>query len=168
MIHEEKHLTSTLTSEDKVSEKGKSVKELSKELCEKSGCHHKCHDTKDCVVEDEAKEVIANSATTKEKQIEEMAKAVCVNCMDEVCASGRCAFQWDCPLSMETIKKLYNAGYRKQSEGEWEMISNKAFAKAMRENAVINDYGQIICSPELWEQIASIIENIGTPNEKGR
>jgi hypothetical protein len=53
------------------------------------------------------------------KQIEEMAKAVCVNCMDEVCASGRCAFQCDCPLSMETIKKLYNAGYRKQSEGEW-------------------------------------------------
>jgi hypothetical protein len=49
-------------------------------------------------------------------EIEEMAKAVCVNCMDEVCASGRCAFQWDCPLSMETIKKLYNAGYRKQSE----------------------------------------------------
>ena len=36
----------------------------------------------------------------------------------------------------------------------------KAFAKAMRENAVINDYGQIICSPILWEQLATIIENI--------
>jgi hypothetical protein len=30
------------------------IKELAKELCEKSPCHHKCHDTKDCVVEDEA------------------------------------------------------------------------------------------------------------------
>lgn len=34
------------------------VKEIAKELCEKSGCHHKCHDTKDCVVEDEAKTII--------------------------------------------------------------------------------------------------------------
>ena len=39
------------------------------------------------------------------------------------------------------------------------MIGNKAFAKAMRENAVINDYGQIICSPELWESIANRLEN---------
>lgn len=30
------------------------IKELAKELCEKSGCHHKCNDTSDCVVEDEA------------------------------------------------------------------------------------------------------------------
>jgi hypothetical protein len=36
----------------------------------------------------------------------------------------------------------------------------KAFAKAMRENAVINDYGQVICSPQLWEQIATILENV--------
>jgi uncharacterized protein YbcC (UPF0753/DUF2309 family) len=35
----------------------------------------------------------------------------------------------------------------------------KEYARQMRENAVINDYGQIICSPELWEQIASIIES---------
>lgn len=30
------------------------IKEIAKDLCEKSGCHHKCNDTKDCVVEDEA------------------------------------------------------------------------------------------------------------------
>ena len=30
------------------------IEKLAKELCEKSSCHHKCHDTKDCVVEDEA------------------------------------------------------------------------------------------------------------------
>lgn len=30
------------------------VKKIAKELCEKSPCHHKCRDTKDCIVEDEA------------------------------------------------------------------------------------------------------------------
>lgn len=30
------------------------IERLAIDLCEKSGCHHKCHDTKDCVVEDEA------------------------------------------------------------------------------------------------------------------
>lgn len=34
----------------------KQFKELSKALCEASGCHHKCHDTEHCVVEDEAAE----------------------------------------------------------------------------------------------------------------
>ena len=33
---------------------GITIERLARELCEKSGCHHKCHDTKDCVVEDEA------------------------------------------------------------------------------------------------------------------
>ena len=37
------------------------IEKLAKELCEKSGCHHKCHDTKDCVVEDEAMRGSANS-----------------------------------------------------------------------------------------------------------
>ena len=41
----------------------------------------------------------------------------------------------------------------------------KAFAKAMRENAVTNEYEQIICSPQLWEQIASIIENVAINDE---
>ena len=36
----------------------------------------------------------------------------------------------------------------------------KVFAKAMRENVVTNEYGQIICSPQLWEQIVIILENI--------
>lgn len=82
------------------------LKELAKELCEKSGCHHKCHDTSDCVVEDEAKEVIANSATTTEKQIDEIARIIDDNHGFIV-------------SSVETAKALYSAGYRKQSEGEW-------------------------------------------------
>lgn len=50
------------------------IERLAKELCEKSGCHHKCHDTKDCVVEDEAKAIIGNnlpSALTNEEKVSE-------------------------------------------------------------------------------------------------
>ena len=80
------------------------IKELAKKLCDESGCHHKCKDIDECVVMEEAEEVIANSATAtdksnnelvpkgnelpfvltnedkvsvKEKQIEEMAKDIC-------------------------------------------------------------------------------------------
>ena len=37
------------------------------------------------------------------------------------------------------------------------------FARQMRENAVKDSNGNIICSPELWERLARIIENIGIP-----
>ena len=43
----------------------------------------------------------------------------------------------------------------------------KEYARQMRENAVKDENGIIRVSPELWEQIASIIENIGTPKERG-
>lgn len=38
----------------------------------------------------------------------------------------------------------------------------KEYARQMRENAVKDEYGIIRCSPELWEQIASIIEDFPT------
>lgn len=38
----------------------------------------------------------------------------------------------------------------------------KEYARQLRENAVKDDNGVIRCSPELWERIASIIENIDT------
>ena len=41
----------------------------------------------------------------------------------------------------------------------------KAFAKTMRENAVTNEYGQVICSPQLWEEIANIIETVAINDE---
>lgn len=43
----------------------------------------------------------------------------------------------------------------------------KEYARQMRENCVKDRNGNIICSDELWEQIASIIENIGTSKEMG-
>ena len=38
----------------------------------------------------------------------------------------------------------------------------KEYARQMRENVVRDNNGIVLCSPELWEQIASIIENIPT------
>ena len=43
------------------------VKELAKKLCDESGCHHKCKEIDECVVMEEAEEVIANYATTTGK-----------------------------------------------------------------------------------------------------
>lgn len=43
----------------------------------------------------------------------------------------------------------------------------KEYARQMRENCAKDYNGNIICSPELWEQIASVIESIGTPKERG-
>lgn len=44
-------------------------------------------------------------------------------------------------------------------------MNYKAFSKAMRENKVIDEKGNIICSPQLWEQIATVIENVAINNE---
>ena len=52
---------------------------------------------------------------SKEKQIEGMAKTFCHNeigCCDCIYYDGLCDY-------LEEASKLYNAGYRKQSEGEW-------------------------------------------------
>lgn len=40
------------------------------------------------------------------------------------------------------------------------MIDYKEFAKTLREKKVTNEFGHIICSPELWEIICVLIENI--------
>ena len=40
------------------------------------------------------------------------------------------------------------------------LIDYKEYAKSLRENAIKDKHGRIVCSPELWEQIITIIENI--------
>lgn len=48
------------------------------------------------------------------------------------------------------------------------MIDIKEVARQMRENAVKNENGCVVCSPELWEELASIIESaIMPPDEVG-
>lgn len=58
---------------------------------------------------------------SREKQIDEIAKDLCQNdfCSTECHAHCRLpanSYCWDVEILAE---KLYNAGYRKQSEGEW-------------------------------------------------
>ena len=67
---------------------------------------------------------------SKEKQIEEMADIVCNSC---VINDGHCGFinkSKRCPTVLGDAEVLYNAGYRKQSEGEW--IARDCITKSKR------------------------------------
>ena len=41
-------------------------------------------------------------------------------------------------------------------------LETKEFAKQMREQAVKDEYGRIVCSVELWELIAEIFDSLPT------
>ena len=129
-----------------------SINDKAKELCNESGCHHKCHDTTDCVVEDDAELLInqdksnnfegksnnelfkqalvegVNRHIDKDLQIEEMVKIIEEkNCIGVLCSE--CEFFNNSRCSKFYIAKaLYNAGYRKQIEGEWEIAVNSVEA----------------------------------------
>ena len=49
------------------------------------------------------------------EQIEEMAKAICSACA----IRENCKLEDVCRATLQESETLYNAGYRKQSEGEW-------------------------------------------------
>ena len=105
-MNKEKYLPSTLKNDENFS-----VKELAKTLCT---CHHKCNDTKDCVVEDEALLLInenkSNNFDVKSNnEIEEMTKTLHEGMKPLKETYG----------ANELASILYHAGYRKQSEGEW-------------------------------------------------
>ena len=90
------------------------IKELAKELCEESTCHHKCPTTDDCIVEDEALLLInenkSNNFDVKSNnEIEEMTKTLHEGMKPLKETYG----------ANELASILYHAGYRKQSEGEW-------------------------------------------------
>lgn len=60
---------------------------------------------------------------SREKQIEEMARYCCNACEMGCGFDGECCVDNDyktCNLSLETATAIYEAGYRKQNEGEWD------------------------------------------------
>ena len=66
----------------------------------------------------------------REKQIEEMAKFICNACEMGGGFDGECSLDNDyrkCSISIETSEALYNAGYRKQSEGHWFILEYEYF-----------------------------------------
>ena len=136
-MNKEKYLPSTLKNKNNLSVKG-NYKEVAKSLCT---CHHKCHDTTDCVVEDEALLLInqdkSNNFDVKsneelfkqalvegvnrhiDKTIEEAKKIEQIEKMAKtIFESNPLPEMW---MSHARIcaEALYDAGYRKQSEGEW-------------------------------------------------
>lgn len=121
------------------------IERLAKELCKKSGCHHKCHDTDKCVVEDEALLLITENKSNNfdvksneelfkqalveglnrhfDKTIEEAKKIEQIEEMARIInrANGR---DDTSDYYLQDATDLYNAGYRKQKEGEWQIAVN--------------------------------------------
>ena len=57
---------------------------------------------------------------SRDKQIEEIAKDLCNSTMCDLETFNNCRMpQGNCSRCQRVAKDLYNAGYRKQSEGEW-------------------------------------------------
>ena len=92
------------------------IKEKAKKLCT---CHHKCKDTTDCVVEDDAREHLPFVLTNEDKV---SVKGKCIGEMINIIKTSKgypsnsdcrkCLFEKD-SLYKEVAEILYNAGYRK-------------------------------------------------------
>lgn len=74
-----------------------------------------------------------------EEQINEMAKHICNYCV-ETC--GECDIEGKpCETAMEEAEALYNAGYRKQKEGEWRYNEEcDCFVCSVCGNSALNNY----------------------------
>lgn len=61
----------------------------------------------------------------KKKQIEEMAKISCYVCEFGHMFNGECDLGHDdpCSIALEAAEKLYEIGYRKLEEHEWEEVA---------------------------------------------
>ena len=147
------------------------IKEKAKELCT---CHHKCKDTKDCVVEDDALLLInqdksnnfegksnnelfkqalvegVNRHIDKDLQIEEMAEIIEEkNCIGVLCSE--CEFFNNSRCSKLYIAKaLYNAGYRKQ---EWISVEDRLPEKGGTYLVHYHDdvIGEYVITRNFWE-----------------
>lgn len=177
------------------------IKKIAKKLCDESPCHHKCRDTKDCIVEDDAELLInkgkegyycygkkdfcpkayigevcggceyyngeggeirellinenkSNNFDVKSnKRIEEMAKDICklgISC-EECTMLARKTNQTreQYCKAFEYAKRAYNAGYRKQSEGEWIKHCNTYECSVCKEELFI-EYAEDYDAIEDW------------------
>jgi hypothetical protein len=68
----------------------------------------------------------------RDKQIEEMAKALCKNSLTEYCASGRCQNP-NCLVNAKALEILYDKGYRKSTD-----VAEEIFAEI---EDVLNNIG---------------------------
>ena len=68
-----------------------------------------------------------NLEINKEKQIEEMADVLCEDCARDPSPCLLTKLGKKCDSVLEQAEALYNAGYRKQSEGHWCIIEYEFF-----------------------------------------
>lgn len=95
------------------------IERLAKELCDKSGCHHKCHDTTDCVVEDEAELLISN-------------KSQCVDCIhNEICQFYK---------ALGTTVLCYPCGFYEANNNNFDVKSNNLPSTLTNEDKVSEKY----------------------------
>ena len=82
---------------------------------------------------------------SKEKQIEEMAELICDNKDDHgICSTDGCVCNYNCEYKY-SAEALYNAGYRKQSEGEWKETKTGFHCSACRKKpGVISNRGAFL------------------------
>lgn len=111
----------------------------------------------------------------REKQIEEMAKDLCQN---EFCSTechARCrlsanSYCWDVEIIAE---KLYNAGYRKQSEGEWIDRYNNDFANPIYmcsvcgKGTLLKPHINELNNMEMTQALSPYCPNCGAKMSKG-
>lgn len=85
----------------------------------------------------------------KEKQIEGLARAICKSSSNR----GRCEvcgfFKYKSCHKFEMADDAYNAGYRKQSEGEW-IFEHEFYGKMLcsncKEEALVNECNEYVDS----------------------
>ena len=124
------------------------IKKLAKELCDKSGCHHKCKEIDECVVMEEAELLLINQdksnnfdaksnnelvpkenelpstltneekVSVKDKSVEKQIEEMARTLCGVEQSCAECESCYRCEFWHECIV-LHKAGYRKQSVGEW-------------------------------------------------
>ena len=98
-----------------------------------------------------------NQLTNSKLQIEEMCRLICNVCEFGCGFDGECDGGYDykkCNNAIETALALYNAGYRKQSEGEWIKINPN--------NLLIGEYYCSCCN-----SVIDIADGKETPLDRG-
>ena len=160
------------------------IKDKAKELCEKSGCHHKCKEIDECVVMEEAEELLisqdkSNNFDVKsnnelfkqalvegvnrhiDKTIEEEKKIEQIEEMAKIIYDNRPIPEIWQEDAEEIAHILYNAGYRKQSEGEWIDRYNGKYANSLYVCSVCD--GRALLTTSLNELSTSTVKQILTP-----
>lgn len=66
------------------------IKELAKKLCDESGCHHKCKDIDECVVMEEAEELLINQDKSNNFDVKSNNLPFVLTNEDKVSVKGKC------------------------------------------------------------------------------